>query len=273
MGDDSGFQIQQVAAEAYARETAVFMQPLVDVLLDVAGVASGDHVLDVACGTGLAARSAARVVGSSGRVSGADVNAAMIAVAQRGQATVPEISWHVAGADDMPFDDATFDVVLAQQGIQFFPDLPRAVREMARVARPGGSVSATTWTAVEDSPVLHAQYAALTELVPGDAATTFPAAFRLTGPELVAAWTAAGLVDVETEAVAPLVTLPAYGEHVLAHITATPWGADVLAQPPDAQQAFVARVRDLLATYTRDDGAVVAPFSTWVVTGRVPSTR
>lgn len=266
---ESGFQLQQSAAEGYARHTAVFMLPLVEALLDVAAVAPGDAVLDLACGPGYAARSAAARVGPSGRVAGVDINAGMIAVARAGAATEPVIEWHVAGADDLPFADASFDAVVSQQGIQFFPDLHGALREMARVTRPGGSITATAWTALEETPALHSEYVALSELIPGDAASTFPAAFRMTDVGLAQAWASAGLHDVEVSRVAPDVALPAFREFVLPHISVTPWGKDVAAQSAAVQGRFIERVCELMSPYMQQDGSALATFSSWVVTGRV----
>jgi len=90
----------------------------VETLLDCAGVDEGQRVLDVACGTGVVARAAARVVGPNGLVSGIDLNPAMIQVARE---VDPSIDWRVGDAADLPYEDRWFDVALCQSALFFFP--------------------------------------------------------------------------------------------------------------------------------------------------------
>lgn len=74
-----------------------------------------------------------------------------------------------ARAEDLPFDEASFDAVLSQQGIQFFADRAAAVREMHRVLKPGGQVGASVWRGAEHQSVKGALVRALQEMF-GDAA-------------------------------------------------------------------------------------------------------
>ena len=195
MGETSGFQLQQHAAERYRRETAVFMRPLVDGLLAAAGVGPGMRVLDLACGPGIAALAASDLVGPTGHVTGVDLNPGMLEVARRSPASPSPVEWVEASAMELPFDEDTFDVVVVQQGVQFFPDLDVAVAEMVRVTRPGGTVAATSWTPMETSPYLHAQYVALREAAGEDQVASLVAAFALTGERLEDAWVGAGSVS------------------------------------------------------------------------------
>jgi ubiquinone/menaquinone biosynthesis C-methylase UbiE len=112
--------------------------PLAHDLIELAELRPGEHVLDVACGTGVVTRLAAERVGDSA-VAGVDVNPGMLEVA-RNAAPDAAIEWHEASAEALPLGDATFDVVLCQMGLQFFPDRQGALREMQRVLRPGGRV-------------------------------------------------------------------------------------------------------------------------------------
>ena len=113
-------------------------QPLADALVDIAAVRPGQRVLDVACGTGIVARVAAERVGHGGLVAGADINPGMLAVARSTPAGGTPITWHEAAADALPFPDGTFDLVLCQLGLQFFPDRLGALRDMRRVLAPSG---------------------------------------------------------------------------------------------------------------------------------------
>jgi len=152
-------QIVASAAEIYQEffVPALFGQwpPTV---LHAGAVRRGDTVLDVGCGTGVLTRAATERVTDAGRVAAIDVNEEMLAVAAR----APDpVDWKLAPAEDLPFDDDSFDRVVSQFAIMFFDDRSAATAEMARVARPGGTVTVATWARVEDSP----GYAAMVDLV------------------------------------------------------------------------------------------------------------
>ncbi|MGD9487403.1 MAG: methyltransferase domain-containing protein [Calditrichaceae bacterium] len=112
--------------------------PLATDLIRLAALRPGERVLDVACGTGVVARLASQQVGATGTVAGLDVNPGMLAVARSVTPPGMLIEWHEASAEEMPFPDASFDVVLCQMGLQFMPDKHAALREMRRVLVRGG---------------------------------------------------------------------------------------------------------------------------------------
>jgi ubiquinone/menaquinone biosynthesis C-methylase UbiE len=113
-------------------------RPVADDLIASTGLQPDQHVLDVACGTGVVTRLAAERVGRTGRVAGLDVNPGMLAVARASTPADISIEWHQANADSMPFPEAAFDVVLCQMGLQFVSHKLAALREMRRVLKPGG---------------------------------------------------------------------------------------------------------------------------------------
>lgn len=118
-------------------------------LLDRVKVQPGERVLDVACGTGIVARTAASMAGATGIVVGLDMNATMLDKARSIDAS---IEWREGDALVMPFRDQEFDVVVCQQGIQFFPDRLQAVQEMHRVLRPNGRLGISVWYSLDTSP-------------------------------------------------------------------------------------------------------------------------
>jgi SAM-dependent methyltransferase len=128
------------------------------VVSNAAGVAPGQRVLDVACGTGALTLAAAAIVGPGGRVTGLDINPGMRAVAKGKSRT---IDWREGQAENLPFDDASFDAVISQFGLMFFNDRPRALAEMMRVLKPGGRLVVAVCGAVERSP----GYAAFAKLL------------------------------------------------------------------------------------------------------------
>ncbi|MCO5108730.1 MAG: class I SAM-dependent methyltransferase [Burkholderiaceae bacterium] len=101
-------------------------RPWAETILDDVDLAPGDRVLDVACGTGIVARLARERLGEAGRVVGVDISPAMLAVART---AAPAIDWREGDACALPLRDAEkFDVVVCQQGLQFFPDKPAGAR-------------------------------------------------------------------------------------------------------------------------------------------------
>ena len=145
-------------------------------IADLANVRSGQRVLDVACGTGVLAIAAAARVGSGGQVVGLDPNGEMLAVARR---KAGGVEWREGRAEALPFPDAGFDRVVSQFGLMFFEDRTAALREMMRVAAPGGRVVVAVCDAIDHSP----GYAVLAELLHrlfgGEVAEAFRAPFAL----------------------------------------------------------------------------------------------
>ncbi|MDQ0617386.1 class I SAM-dependent methyltransferase [Arthrobacter globiformis] len=144
------FQLQITAAEFYEQKfvPAIFAEwaPL---LIQAAGISPGQSVLDVGCGTGIVARHAANRLAGTGVVVGVDLNDAMLAVARRIR---PDIDWRKGDAGALPFPAREFDAVLCQMALMFFPDRVGALREMARVARDGGTVAAVVPGRLADQP-------------------------------------------------------------------------------------------------------------------------
>lgn len=147
------------AAEAYqAYFVPAMFVPWAEMLLDRAAPQPGEHVLDVACGTGVVARMAAPFVGPRGRVVGVDVNPAMLAVA-RGLPPVEggaAIEWREESALTMALPDRSFDLALCQQGLQFFPDPVAGAREMRRVLKPDGRTVVMCNQSLEGCPAFEA---------------------------------------------------------------------------------------------------------------------
>jgi ubiquinone/menaquinone biosynthesis C-methylase UbiE len=125
--------------------------PWARVLIERTALARGERILDIACGTGIVARTAKASVGTEGRVVGIDVSAPMLAMAR---SVAPAIDWREGNAGDLPLGAGEqFDVVFCQQGLQFFPDKPAAVRQFRRAVAPGGRLGVATWRPDAEIPI------------------------------------------------------------------------------------------------------------------------
>ena len=127
---------------------AVYFMPF---LLRAAGVAPGMRVLDIATGTGLSAEAALTAVGPTGHVTAADISSAMVAKARERLGNAPNVSLSVEDGEALSFLDESFDAVLCNLGLMFFPDPVQSLMEFRRVLRPGGRVAVSVNTVVERS--------------------------------------------------------------------------------------------------------------------------
>ncbi len=150
LGDRSSAFASASVPDAYERNLVpALFEPWAAVLLDTVGIFGGARVLDIASGTGVVARAAAQRAGRDGLVVASDVSAAMLS--RSAAVGIPEdsamIGFREAPADALPFEGGSFDVVLCQQGLQFFPQQLAAVEEMRRVVSSGGVVGVAVWAA------------------------------------------------------------------------------------------------------------------------------
>jgi SAM-dependent methyltransferase len=122
---------------------AALTTPVAARLVSFAGVKPGDRLLDVACGTGVVAVTAAR---RGATVTGLDLTPELIERARENSAIVGlNVAWHEGDAEALPFPDDAFDVVTSQFGHMFAPRPEVVVAEMLRVLRPGGTLAFSTW--------------------------------------------------------------------------------------------------------------------------------
>jgi SAM-dependent methyltransferase len=256
------FQLSVEAAEAYeARFVPAIFAEWAPHLVEAAGVAPGRAVLDVACGTGVVARTAADRMDGRGRVAGADLNEGMLAVAGRLR---PDIEWHRADAADLPFEDGSFDAVLCQSALMFFPDRVRALREMARVARAGGTVAVQAWDLLEAQEGYGAMYGAFARHLGPEATELGGTLWALGDLELLGSlFEAGGLTVTGIRTRVGVVRFPSAAEAVATEIDATPLAARI---DPGTHRRILDAGVEAMAPFVVDGGRVELPIGGHLVT-------
>lgn len=233
-------------------------------LLATARPAPGERVLDVACGTGLAARLAPDAVGPQGTVAALDPTPGMLELAR---AVSPDaIDWYESAAEAMPLPDAEFDVVLCSMGLQFFEHKLQGLREMRRVLAPGGRAVAST--PGPTPPLFQAIDAALADHVGAEASCFVDAVFSLYDPaEAGELFAAAGFdeVEIETGTIPLRVDLPA--DFFWQYVQSTPLAAVAAGLDDSARAALERDVVERCQPFVDGDATVMEP-GVLVVTGR-----
>ena len=261
-------QVSGSAAEVYERQLVpAMLAPWAMKLVDLVEVQPGMHVLDVACGTGVVTRLAAERVGSDGRVVGLDINAAMLSVARQFAPVGAGVEWLEASALEMPFPDASFDIVLCQHGLQQFPDRSAVLREIHRLLVPGGRLGLCVWSRIEGSPGMAALAEALERHAGAEAATNRRAPFALGDPDHLRALVEdAGFRDVDVRTVVETARFPSPEALVANQLGATPLST-LGAMTEEARQAVARDVRAALLPYLRG-GRLAVPMEAHLALAR-----
>jgi ubiquinone/menaquinone biosynthesis C-methylase UbiE len=261
MSTTDTFQFSLETAERYeAAFVPSLFAHLAPHLLDAAEVTDGDRVLDVACGTGIVARTAAERTGPAGCVVGLDLNEAMLTVARR---VSPALDWRRGDAAALPFPDGSFDVVLCQSGLMFVPDPAAAIGEMARVVRPGGRVAAQVWSSLDRQTAIGPLADAVARHAGRDAVDLIGTYFRLGDREqFVGHFTKAGLSVTDLRDIPATVRAPSADDYITTEVESTPL-IDRISK--DAYRRIREEAREGLARYCDDTGALALPLEAYLV--------
>lgn len=258
MSEQSGFRLTGDAVKLRERYSVrYFIGPWAPRLVALAALKPGERVLDVACGTGLVTRLAAPEVGPTGQVTGLDINANMLAVA-RSLPPLPgaSVMWVEGDAGGMDFPDASFDVILCQQGLQFFPHKDVALQEMHRVLVPGGRVLLSVWKSAGPYNVAVAE--ALERHAGLETATKYRASRMVpNAEELHRLLVDAGFRAVHIRPNAMTIRLPSLESFVLGHLSGGTVAGAVAALSEEQRAALAKQVKIVLLPYADGDGVAV----------------
>ena len=255
------------AAEAYERFMGRWSRLLAPKLVTIAGVRDGDAILDVGSGTGALTVAAAAAAPSS-RVVGIDVTEPYVAYA-RARHSRPLIAFEVGDAQKLRFATDTFDRTLSLLVVNFIPDPARALDEMIRVTKPGGTITAAVWDYGQGMEMLRVFWDEAIAIRPDLDARDERHQPLCRHGELGDLWRRRGLLDVKEEALTIATTFASFDDYWQPFLEKQgPAGAFVAALPEVDRD----RVRDRLRRRLLRDGPdrrIELSARAWLVHGTV----
>ncbi len=244
-------------------------RPVARALLVWLAVPGGSRWLDVGCGTGALSETILRETDPAG-VVGVDASAGFVGYA-REQVRDARAAFEVGDAQALPFEDDRFDAVVSGLMLNFLPSPERGLTEMARVARPGGTVAAYVWDYAGEMQLMRRFWDAAAALNPEAGALDEGVRFPLCRPEpLAQIFEGAGLGDVEVRAIDVPTVFRDFDDY---------WSPFLGAQGPapsyvmslDEPQRVALRERLRVELPTAADGSIHLVARAWAVRGTVPS--
>ena len=258
-----------VESDAYEQFMGRWSRRLAPLLVKFASVDERDSVLDVGSGTGALAFAVAEAMPSV-RVTGVDPSGAYVRYAQA-RAPSDRVRFLVGDAQALQLPDGTFDKTLSLLVMNFIPDPVKALREMIRVTRPGGTVAAAVWDYGEGMEMLRVfwdEAVALDSAVAARDERTMPLCRR---GELAALWRANGLQHVEEQPIAIELFFASFDDYWSPFLGGQgPAGAYAASLPEADRVALESKVRKRLLS-GRQDGAFTLQARAWAVKGVVPA--
>lgn len=271
MADDASASSSGAEAAAYERNNVkLLFEPLAAVVVERSDVRTGDRVLDVACGTGIVARTVAPVVGASGRVVGSDLNPAMLIEAATHVPAGVNIEWREANAEQLVFEDDSFDVVFCQQGLQFVPNKAAAASEMRRVLAPGGRAVVAIWRSLAHNMIPRTWHDCIAKHLSPETASVLGRAFsaELDDPAMwTGLFTDAGFATVGVESVELMIESDDPRGRMSGPLSGLPVGDQIMALEPAEYEALV---DDIMVTAEPwiSNGHLRVPYTINLITAR-----
>ena len=267
MNSKSSWQLLEDGPEAYEKYIVpAFSGAWARDIVDRANLSSGDRILDIGCGTGIVSRYAYQSMSESVSITGVDVNEIVLKKARDicSLDNIP-IEWKQGYAEALPFTDAEFDVVLCQQGLQYFPDRPIALTEVNRVLASKGRVVFSVWRSLKYFPFYLALHKALEQYVSAEAASTLNSAFTLgDAAHLRELFKSAGFINIEILLAIKQMRYSPLTDFLIGSLAASPFGNDIFELKNSKRDEMFQSIHGSIINYV-DDHGLAAPMECYVV--------
>ena len=227
-------------------------EPWANLLLTEAKLLSGESVLDIACGPGTVARMASARVGPKGKVTATDISPPMLNIARSKSHSLngAPIEYVESPAHPLKASDASFNLTVCQQGLQFFPEKVSALKEMARVTQPGGRIVVAVWGSLTQTSFFGEICAGLAETLPASIADMMKAPFNLGDPQqLKALGEEAGLKNIEVKTCSLPVVFERGVDQAIRVLGATPLAPLIAELPSNQQEAMLENLKNRLKQF------------------------
>jgi ubiquinone/menaquinone biosynthesis C-methylase UbiE len=213
----------------------------------------GMRVLETACGTGIVTERLAVRLAGQGSLVATDLNEPMLAYAAAKLRGAAGVQWQPADATKLPFDNGSFDVVVCQFGLMFFPDKSAGMREAFRVLKPGGRFLVSVWDRLEDNPVPRITHETVATFFPSDAPQFYTIPYSQHDPEVVRGLLdGAGFVDVQWERIDRTGVSPSAADAAIGLIEGNPIHGAIMERRPAALADIEAAVATNIASALGD---------------------
>ena len=268
MNQGSGFQLEGNAAALYeVQKVPGMFAPLADATIDAVAISKNDTIIDLACGTGILARKVRDKVGSQSRIVGTDLNENMIEVARSLNSDLPgSCEWQIADVCDLPFESGIFSLAMCQQGVQYFPDKERAMREVRRVLANEGRILLTVWC--ENSIFMQSVSDRLSQNVSIEAGRKALAPFSYNAELLKPVLSDIGFVDFSVEKLTVNRIVKASKEAITDELMSLPIASLIKNKGQKILDKIVDEVMEDLVDYISDTN-IVTPQETRLIQARV----
>jgi ubiquinone/menaquinone biosynthesis C-methylase UbiE len=261
---DERLHFPEIAAAGYDDHVGRYTAKLVPRLLEIGRLRLGQAVLDVATGTGIAACAAAEIVGTSGKVIATDISPHMLDRARQRLASFPNASFFTEDGQALSFADQSFDTVICNMGLMYFPDPHKGIKEFNRVLRSNGRVTVTDYHG--SGPIYRLssgrEFGGVGRLI----ATINPSKalhggdFTKLGSRIADLFAEAGFRDIKSEPYSGLLVMPSLDGYVRGiEAGAGAAGAEFRSLAPDVRETVRGELHDLLRESNGEEVHVTVP--------------